>query len=103
MRNRNENERGNVAGNRNLPASQQDRDAERNRQKQQPGSQEERGKAGQQRPQEPGAGQREGGSKGSQSNWSPGRSSTESEGFRPGTEDEDRDPDRRDRGQNQVP
>lgn len=110
MRNRNENPRGDVAGNRNPSAPQRERDAERNREKDRSGSQqpgegragEGRGNAGQQRPQDPNQRPREGGdSKGRQSNWSPGRSTSEGEGVKPRSEDEDHDPTRVDRGREQ--
>ena len=95
-------------------ASQPDRDAERKHPKDRPGSQqpdEGRGDAGRQRPQDSNQCRREGGgSKGSQSNWSPGRSSTESEGMTPHSEvrvphseDEDRDPSRVDRDKLRKP
>ena len=101
MRNRNENERG--GANRNLPASQQDKDAQRHRPQDPAGSQQsgqDRGDAGRQQPQDPKQGEREGGgSKGNQANWSPARNPTEREGVTPPAEDEDRDRGGRDRMQ----
>jgi len=101
MQNRNENERG--GANRNLPASQQDKDAQRHRPENPAGGQQsgqDRGEAGKRQPQDPKQGEREGGaSKGNQSNWSPARSSTEGEGVTPPAKDEDRDRSRRDRMQ----
>lgn len=105
MRNRNEKEHGDVAGTRNPSTTQRERDAERNRQKDRPGSQqpgEGRGNVDQRRPQDPIQGPRDGGDqKGRQSNWSPGRGTSEGEGVKPRSEDEDHDPARVDRGRAQ--
>lgn len=102
MQNRNQNERGGV--HRNQPGSQQDRESQRNR-PQNPGGAQEPGtprKPEERHPQDPKQGDREGGgSKGSQSNWSPGRTPTDGEDVTPPTDDEDRD--RGGRGRMQQP